>query len=139
MALESRNGMTTKIQTTIMFDSDARSKLIICWYALWIKVKPIANTNDHNFSTGSPNKSSKLSRRLKFKMEDSGEFRPLNHLLTQVLRLVIWSSFIEYFLLDLLCGHFSKTQIPIFFIFYLIYFFIFICRIETYEDTTFYC
>ncbi|MBF4490896.1 DUF1497 domain-containing protein [Psychrobacter sp. N25K4-3-2] len=38
-------------------------------------MKPIANTNGHNFSSGSSNKESNLSRRSKFNMEDSGEFR----------------------------------------------------------------
>jgi len=75
MAFGSWNGMPTQIRTTITFNSDVRLKLIIYWDLFSWKMKPIKNSNHHNFSVESPNKFGYLSRNTKFNKEDSGEFR----------------------------------------------------------------
>ena len=46
---------------------------------------------------------------------------------------------LNIFFYDLLCDYFPKAKIPVIWFLSDLFFFIFICRIETYEDTTFYC
>ena len=70
--IENRN--TEQIQTIITLNSDVRLSPIIYQDAQNLKPKLAANSNDNNFSLGSPIESRNISTRSKFKTEARSKY-----------------------------------------------------------------
>ena len=62
------------IWTTITFNTDVQLIFMIYWDSSYWKLKPIANKNDHNLSSGSLHKARNLLRHPEINKEDSGKF-----------------------------------------------------------------